>query len=458
VKITVLNGSPKGDLSVTMQYVHYISKHNPAHEFIVHNISHDIKKIEKDEQSFNSIIKDVRSSHAVLWAFPLYYCLVASQYKRFIELVFERGAGGAFRNKYAASLTTSIHFYDHTAHAYIRAVSEDLGMKFAATHSPDMYDLTMELGRMNLLQFANQFFYAVENKIPANRVYPPMMDNKFSYKPVKSVKRADQGDKKILILTDLQKGEKNLDGMVGRLASSFLRMPEIINLRDHDIKGGCLGCIQCGYDNSCVYGDSDDYHSFFESKVKPADILFFCGSIYDRYLSSKWKQYFDRSFYNNHVPVYLFKQIGYLVSGNLGGLPFVRQIFEGFTEMQCANLVDIVTDESGDSKLIDSLISGMADSAVRYSKASYIRPYTYLALGGRKIFRDDVFSRLKFPFVADTKYYKKIKLFDFPQKKRKERIINSILSFMVKFLPFREEVYKRRMKDEMVKPLRKYVK
>jgi len=33
MKITVLNGSPKGDLSVTLQYVNFIQKKFPHHEF-----------------------------------------------------------------------------------------------------------------------------------------------------------------------------------------------------------------------------------------------------------------------------------------------------------------------------------------------------------------------------------------------------------------------------------------
>ncbi len=33
MNITVLNGSPKGELSVTMQYVAYLAKLYPQHEF-----------------------------------------------------------------------------------------------------------------------------------------------------------------------------------------------------------------------------------------------------------------------------------------------------------------------------------------------------------------------------------------------------------------------------------------
>jgi hypothetical protein len=69
-------------------------------------------------------------------AFPLYFLLVPSNYKRFIELIWERGAEAAFKGKYAASLSTSIHFYDHIVHNYINAISEDLDMKFAGGGSP----------------------------------------------------------------------------------------------------------------------------------------------------------------------------------------------------------------------------------------------------------------------------------------------------------------------------------
>ena len=130
MKIVVLNGSPKWDLSVTMQYVAYLKKKFPEHTFETVNVAHEIKKIGKDSVYFAAILDRVRSADLVLWAFPLYVLLVPCQYKRFIELVFERGAQGAFAGKYAAALSTSIHYADMIAHNYIHAVSDDLGMKY----------------------------------------------------------------------------------------------------------------------------------------------------------------------------------------------------------------------------------------------------------------------------------------------------------------------------------------
>ena len=89
MKFTILNGSPKGAESVTMQYILYIKKKHPEHEYEIINIAQTIKKIENDENRFNDIINKVRESDGVVWGFPLYVMLVCSQYKRFIELIFD---------------------------------------------------------------------------------------------------------------------------------------------------------------------------------------------------------------------------------------------------------------------------------------------------------------------------------------------------------------------------------
>jgi hypothetical protein len=48
MKIIVLNGSPKGEHSITLQYVHFIQKRFPQHELKIIHISKNIKKIEMD--------------------------------------------------------------------------------------------------------------------------------------------------------------------------------------------------------------------------------------------------------------------------------------------------------------------------------------------------------------------------------------------------------------------------
>lgn len=76
MKIAVINGSPKGEISVTVQYIKFIQKKYPQHELKLLNVAHDIIKIEKNDDQFKSIIDEVRKSDGVIWAFPLYVFLV----------------------------------------------------------------------------------------------------------------------------------------------------------------------------------------------------------------------------------------------------------------------------------------------------------------------------------------------------------------------------------------------
>jgi len=455
MKIAVLNGSPKGDLSVTMQYVHFIQKKFPQHDLKIFNIAQQIRKIEKDEKAFQEIIDEVKSSQAVLWAFPLYVFLVSSQYKRFIELISEKRVKEAFQNRYAAVLTTSIHFFDHTAHNYMRAICDDLDMKYVGAFSADMHDLLEEKEREKLTLFAGNFLESVEKGMLTSKSFGPLTYRKFDYVPGNSEEKIDAKGKKIIILTDAENDQTHLLRMIDKFRKSFSDHIEMINLNNLDIKGGCLGCIRCGHDNTCIYQGKDEFVQFYNTKLKAADVLIFAGMIRDRYLSSKWKQFFDRAFFNTHTPSLAGKQIGLIISGPLSQIPNLRQILEAYTEWQQANLVDFITDEHGDSAEIDALLQSFAGRLIQLAEERYIKPATFLGVGGVKIFRDDVWGRLRFPFQADHIFYKKHGIYDFPQKDYKARIINRILILLTKVPSMRKEIYTNRMKAEMIKPFQK---
>jgi len=163
-------------------------------------------------------------------------------------------------------------------------------------------------------------------------------------------------------------------------------------------KGGCLGCLQCGYDYQCSYGNQDEYVQFYKDQVKNADILILAGTIQDRYLSSRWKMFFDRSFFHTHTPSLIGKQVGFILSGPLRQISNLRQILEAYTEYQQANLVDIITDEEEDSKILDARLQHLAERGILLAEKNYIKPQTFLSVGGMKIFRDDVWGKLRFPF------------------------------------------------------------
>lgn len=457
MKITVLNGSPKGHLSVTMQYVNFIQKKFPYHELKILNIASQIKKIEKDEKAFQDIMDDVRSSEGVLWAFPLYYLLVPSQYKRFIELIWERGTADFFKNKYTAVLSTSIHFFDHTAHNYMNAICDDLNMKYLGSFSAAMDDLLSRKGREKWTLFASEFFDGIQNHVPTSKKFSPVLYRTFNYAPGPAEHKISAEGKKVLILSDLTNPQTNLAKMIERFKNSFMDEVKVTNLHQVDIKGGCLGCIQCGYDYQCSYGDQDEYVPFYKDQVKNADILVLAGTIQDRYLSSRWKMFFDRSFFHTHTPSLIGKQVGFIISGPLRQIPNLRQILEAYTEWQQANLVDIVTDEEEDPQVLDARLQHLAERVIHLAEKNYIKPKTFLSVGGMKIFRDDIWGKLRFPFQADHQFYKKHHLYDFPHRKYKARVINSILILLTKIPSLRKEIYCKRIKQEMLKPLQKVV-
>lgn len=166
--------------------------------------------------------------------------------------------------------------------------------------------------------------------------------------------------------------------------------------------------------------------------------------------------FFDRSFFHTHTPSLIGKQVGFIISGPLRQIPNLRQILEAYTEWQQANLVDIITDEE-DSQLLDAQLQHLAERAIHLAEKNYIKPETFLGVGGMKIFRDDVWGKLRFPFQADHQFYKNHGFYDFPQGDYKNRMIAKILILLTKIPYMRKEIYRKRMREEMVRPLQKVV-
>ncbi len=455
MKIAVLNGSPKGMTSVTMQYVLFLRKKLPQHEFTILSVCHDIKKLEEDEAAFGEVIRAVEAADAVLWALPVYVFLVPGPYKRFIELVFERSAQAAFREKYAAVLTTSVRVFDHAAHDYLSAICDDLEMRYFGEFSAEMYDLLKQSEQQRLVSFAKQLLEAVARQAPTAVRHEPLRPSSWEYQPGEPERKIRTGDLKILVLTDAQTHQTNLQRMVAQLCRAFAEPPEVINLHDVTIRAGCQGCIHCGFDNECIYREADQIYEVYQ-KIKAADVIVEAGAIRDRYLSARWKLFWDRGFFNNHMPILVGKQVGRLVSGPLRQLPILRQILEASAAFQQANLAGIVTDECGDSRELDRLIDQLAERLIECAATGYIAPPTFFGKAVHKVLRDEIWAGLRVIFQADHRYYTKHGLYDFPRRSLKTRLSDAFFTLLLKIPKFRNE-FSKRTRTEMVKPLAKVV-
>jgi multimeric flavodoxin WrbA len=451
MQIVVLNGSPKGAVSVTMQYVGYLQKVYPQHQFQLHHVAQRIKRLERNEAAFAEVIEAVKAADAVLWAFPVYYLLVSSQYKRFIELIHEREVTAAFAGTYAASLSTSIHFFDHTAHNYIRAVSEDLGMRFVGSFSPHMHDLLKSTGQAQLRTFGREFLSAVSSGAPTTRRFAPLVGEPFDYQPAAGSGAVDPGDLRVQIISDARAGDHTLQRMIDRFRGACSGEASLTNLRELDITAGCQGCLHCAYDNECALVEHDGYVRFYEEQVKTADVLVLAGTMVDRYLSARWKLFYDRSFYNGHVPTWSGKQVVYLISGRLSHNANLAEILTHYPPIQGANVTGTVTDEGRDSALLDRLLDDVAGRAVRLARAGYIAPLTFPAVGGRNLFRDEIWGWMRNIFRADHRIYKQRNLYEFPRRTVSVRMQGAVMGLMMG-LPATREVLFKRFKSEMIRP------
>jgi multimeric flavodoxin WrbA len=407
MKIAVINASPKGQDSVTLQSALFLSRRRPAHSFEVIDAGARIHALESDEAAFSSALETIAKADAVLWCFPVYYLLVPAQLKRFIELVFERGRAGTFSGKRALSLSTSIHFFDHTAHEYLREVSEDLGMDFFGGYSADMADLLKGAERRRLLSFWDDFEWAGR---------PP---------------EGDRAREKVLVLDFGEGKDARLKEMISEFVRACPAYCEVVDASSLSIRGGCLGCIRCGYDNACVY--KDGFQEFFTGKIGPADAVVFASPVKDRFLSSSFKTFIDRSFFRGHVPVLEGKALAFLLSGSLEGRDAAKQFLAGYSENSGARLAGIV---SGEGRGIEAL----ALRTARFAGAKTALPPTFLRAAAAKLFRDFVY-RMPFVFAADHRFYRERGWFDFPNERLRERLGAWVLRALAAIPPIRRRMF-----------------
>lgn len=86
MKILVLNGSPKGQYSVTLQTINYLQKLCPKHEFEILHVGQRIKALEKD---FTPAVEAVKGAKLIIFSYPVYTFIAPYQLHRFIELLKE---------------------------------------------------------------------------------------------------------------------------------------------------------------------------------------------------------------------------------------------------------------------------------------------------------------------------------------------------------------------------------
>ena len=403
MKILVINGSPKGNYSITLQTIHYLEKLYPEHNFEILHVGQKIKALEKD---FSPALRVLASAELILFSYPVYTFIAPAQLHRFVELV--KSSGISLAGKYVSQITTSKHFYDVTAHRYIQDNCQDMGMKFIRGLSADMDDLLTKKGQKEARDFWQYVTWSVENDCYEPLTKPLTKPQHMPVEVPKALNDQKQGD--VIIVTDCRGEDSQLQTMIGRFQAVFPRNTRVVNIREYPFRGGCLGCFNCAVSGKCIY--TDGFDDYLRNEIQTAQAIVYAFSISDHSMGAAFKLYDDRQFCNGHRTVTMGMPIGYLISGNYSEEYNLQTIIEGRAQVGSNFLAGIATDEQDPNGQIDALAQKLSYAL----ENRYVPPQNFYGIGGMKIFRDLIWL-MQGMMRADHKFYKAHGQYDFPQKK-----------------------------------------
>lgn len=442
MKILVLNGSPKGDYSITLQTSIYLSKLHPEHEFQYLNVGQRIKALEKD---FSEAEKMINEADLLVFSYPVYTFLAPCQLHKFIALLKESGIN--LKGKFATQISTSKHFYDVTAHKYIQDNCQEMGLKYIKGLSADMEDLPLEKGQKEAIAFFDFLMWSVENDI----VEPCM--NSFTIPKNVEIDIPEETDTNktgdVVIIADFDENDIQLQNMISRFQEVFNRKTKVVNIREFQFKGGCLGCLNCATSGECVY--KDGFAEYLRKELNSAEARVFAFTIKDHSMGTQFKLYDDRSFCNGHRSVTMGKPVGYLVSGNYSEETNLQTVLEARASVGENFLCGVATDEFNPNEEIDKMAKTMEYAL----ENNHTQPQDFYGVGGMKIFRDLIWIMQGF-MKEDHKFYKAHNQYDFPQKKRGMMLLMYLLGGALSSPKIKAKMGNK-MNEGMLMPYKKVV-
>lgn len=440
MRILAVNGSPKGENSITLQTVYYLQEIFKDHEFEVLNAGQKIKALERD---FSEAEEALKRADLILFSYPVYTFIAPYQLHRFIELIKEKGIN--LENKYCTQLSTSKHFYDITAHKYIEENAKDLKLKYIKGLSADMEDLLSEKGRKEAREFFRYVLYSIENGIFERAAEEK--NEAFVPKSVTPFEDTKEKEGNVIIVTNCEETDLQLKSMIARFQNKLQRKSRVINIKEYPFKGGCLGCFNCAVSGKCVY--KDNFDEFLRNEIQTGEAMVIAYSIKDHSMGASFKLYDDRQFCNGHRTVTMGMPIGYLVSGKLSAENNLQTIMEARANVGSNFLAGVASDEFDPDKEIDNLALNL-NYAI---ENKYVPPQNFWGIGGMKIFRDLIWL-MQGMMKADHKFYKKHKQYDFPQKQRGKMMAMYLVGAMLSSEKLKSKMGNK-MNEGMLMPYKK---
>lgn len=443
MNITIINGSPNGSESYTYAQAMKIRGVCMHAKVKTIHINEVIDELEKGRLCISSIKSKLETCDIVVWATPVYIMLVPYQLKLFIEFLFNNGASAFLKNKKYAVVLSSAFLYDSTAQDYLEAVSRDLGLNHLGSISTSkIRDSWSKRSDLNKFYRYIQDKYAGTYRFSYEPYYKTHVKKKALPLPL-HVYSPVNVDKKIAVVVDKEYDScTNLGRMLSFIKDTLNIKFNLYNISECEIHGGCCGRVYCGYDNICIKKDG---FADFISQLQLNDVIIFSGKITDRFLSSKWKLFFDRSFFNTHIPLFRDKEMAFLVDGDLQANSHLETILKAYTQWQMAAMRAIVSTAYGDDEydVYDKLYELFLDIQVSdNTKENLYINYNFLGIGGAKVLRDAIWGPFRLGILADHRYWKKNKFYDYPNTRISYFAVHLLMGPLCRFEWYRRKCFK----------------
>lgn len=433
MRVLVINGSPKGKNSITYQTIRFLQKKFPKDEF---DVIHAGAQIALLEQEMSAVVEALKRTQIVLFAYPVYTFIAPSQLHRFMAALKEKNID--LSGKYALQITTSKHFYDVTAHRYIEDNCKDMGMRVLRGFSADMNDLLTKKGQLQVITYWNYVKHIIMQEtspFEKGRDRTPLRDKNEKYR--------------VVIVTDCTKENERLRQMIIDFRKALPYVSHVVNLQNVTFRGGCLGCLHCAADGTCVYDDGFD--TLLRNKIQKADSIVYAFSIKDHSMGPLFKTYDDRRFCNGHRTVTMGRPTAYLIDGEFSQEENLQILLEARSQVGGNFLAGIATNEG----------VGADSPAVCADKLAYALVHritvneNFYGVGGMKIFRDLIFE-MQGMMRADHKFYKEHHFYDFPQKKIATILFMKLVGLLLR-MPQSKTMMQSKMTEGMLTPYERVI-
>ena len=457
--ILIINGSPKNNYSITLQTSLFLQKKFPDCKFEIQPVAKLNNQLDLNPEE---VYEKIKTFDIIIFSYPVYTFIAPYQLHLFFEKLKKHNFH--FDGKVATQITTSKHFYDITAHQFIKENSLDLGFNFITGLSADMEDLIKKSGQNEAENFFKRVLWCTENQLFDD--YPNKNQNSISTeKPTSIVKFTDEfkidlpkdDSKEIVIITDYDKSnpqDKNLKLMIDKFIDLLPYKTKIVNIREYKFKGGCLGCFRCASTGKCIY--TDGFDEFLRTEIQTASSIIYAFSIKEHSMGAIFKLYDDRQFCNGHRTVTTGMPIGYIVSGNLSQEQNLQTIIKARAEVGGNFVTGIATDEVNEfdkENLPEFCIYKLVQNLIFALQNEYSQPANFYGVGGMKIFRDLIYE-MQGMMKADHKFYKKNGLYDDMPHKKKGRIFGMYLVGLLNSPKLQDKIGNK-MNEGMIAPYKK---